>query len=273
MYDQPGDGIGSAEESVVGAQTTYDESVLPENTYNLDDTTEVLPDETMAEPTYDETTVEPVAVEDIKIGEDTETAAVVKGKRTARTGVPKTITRATTPSSRLSGKKSGAKGPRKEAIVKSEVKSGFKARAKKVKGAKSEIATLAQLDEAGTIESFNDAVDRLTTYISTKEILSAAEKSELYKALSEIRFSLNKEGFNTEDHYEAVIKLLNAAIAKEKLFSSRQLKLFKGWLKTVVEEKADPTKRKKVISRAKKTTAKKSASRTGRTIKPNQKIK
>jgi len=276
MYDQPGDNTVSAEGSLTG-QITSEESVLPENTYNLDATT----DETMAEPTEDTTDVitevptkgeghydvtDKVAVEDVKIGED-EATTVVKGKkRTARTGAPKKIERAKG--------QPRTRAQRTSSISKNMYKSGIKPRTKKKQQVESEIETLAKFDkESGNIESFRDTVGGLKNYMSRMSILSPTEKSDMYKALSEIRFSLNKEGFTTEAHYDAVMELLSAAIEKEKLFSKRQINLFKGWLKIVEEEKADPTKRKKAISRIKKTTVKKPASRKTRTGSVSQKVR
>lgn len=257
MYDQPSEETEiSAEESLTG-QTTSDEEVSPEYGYDLDAPTEGTEEVALPE---EETAVE---VADITVGEDKATTSV-KSTRKARTGAPQKIAPVQRPSK-------GTKVKRERSIATKKTVTTSRSARKVAKRKESEIEKLAKFDkESGDIESFNAAVDGLISFMDSKEILSPAEKSDMYKALSDLKSSLINENMSTDAHYDAVVKILKAAVVKEKLFSKRQIRLFNSWLKSVEEEKVDPTKRKKVISKKK---SKKVTKPSRKGAKPTQKIK
>lgn len=140
------------------------------------------------------------------------------------------------------------------------------------KRTKSDIAKMTEFDSDGNLTSFKAKSEELVKFLNSKRMLNNEEKKNSYAALAKFRFILGQEGFATDGHYDASLKIFTTATSNPKLFSSYQMKRIKEWKKSIEKNKVNPDLRK-AESAPTSTTRKQPTSKKGaRTVsKPTKK--
>lgn len=123
---------------------------------------------------------------------------------------------------------------------------------------KTKVAKLGKFDKKGDIKSFKKSANALIDFMKNTEKVTAKEKFDLYMAVGRFSWATGrKKGFDTKEHYNVTINLLQNAVSHKNLFTSTRMKFINKWLTSKKTELANFDAKKKAKADKKAVKAKK----------------